>query len=164
MSRFDLQGGVGIMGFISPMDTQDTYAVIDPIYGIDGLRNVATINDLDDITEERRRSGMIVGVEDGSTYYKLNPSPWTYTLSDWSEISFANIIFVDKEIPSGLVNGINTVFTLSNIPIINSEHIYLNGLLQESGVTNDYTISGNTITFVLPPLPNMKIICSYRRN
>lgn len=164
MSRFDLQGGVGIMGFISPMDTLDTYAVIDPIYGIDGLRNVDTTNDLDNITEERRRAGMIVGVYSGSTYYKLNPEPWTYTLSDWSEISFANIIFVDKEIPSGDVNGINTVFTLSNTPILNSEHIYLNGLLQEPGLSNDYTISGTTITFVLPPLPGMKIICSYRRD
>ena len=35
-------GGVKITGFISPTDTNDTYAVIDPIYGIDGLRNEIT--------------------------------------------------------------------------------------------------------------------------
>jgi hypothetical protein len=28
------------MGFISQMDTNDTYAVIDQIYGVDGLRNL----------------------------------------------------------------------------------------------------------------------------
>ena len=43
---FDLIGGVGIMGFISPMNTEDTYPVIDPIFGVDGLRNVDTIEDL----------------------------------------------------------------------------------------------------------------------
>ena len=43
MSDFNLRGGVGVMGYLSPMDTRDTYPVIDPIYGIDGLRNVDTI-------------------------------------------------------------------------------------------------------------------------
>jgi len=47
MSEFSLVGGIGIMGFISPMDTEDTYAVIDPTYGIDGLRNVDSLEDLD---------------------------------------------------------------------------------------------------------------------
>ena len=55
MSKFELYGGVGIMGFISPMDTNDTYAVIDPMYGIDGLRNVESITDLNTIPFERRR-------------------------------------------------------------------------------------------------------------
>ena len=46
MSNFELIGGIGIMGFISPMNTEDTYAVIDPIYGVDGLRNVSAVEDL----------------------------------------------------------------------------------------------------------------------
>ena len=65
MSEFELVGGIGIMGFISPMDTEDTYAVIDPIYGIDGLRNVDTVEELNSISFERRRAGMIVGVNGG---------------------------------------------------------------------------------------------------
>jgi hypothetical protein len=32
----------------------------------------------------RRRAGMVVGVNGGSTYYKLNPEPWNYTITDWS--------------------------------------------------------------------------------
>ena len=36
MSDFSLVGGIGIMGFLSPMNTNDTYAVIDPLYGVDG--------------------------------------------------------------------------------------------------------------------------------
>ena len=46
MADFSSVGGVGIMGFISPMDTRDTYAVIDPLYGIDGIRNVGSVEDL----------------------------------------------------------------------------------------------------------------------
>jgi hypothetical protein len=71
MSSFELIGGIGVMGFLSPMDTEDTYAVVDPLYGIDGLRNVNTINELNEIPEERRRAGMIVGINGGETYYKL---------------------------------------------------------------------------------------------
>jgi len=32
----------------------------------------------------RRRAGMVVGVSGGTSYYKLNPEPWSYTLTDWS--------------------------------------------------------------------------------
>ena len=42
MGDFSLMGGVGIMGVLTPMDTRDDYAVTDPVYGVDGLRNVAS--------------------------------------------------------------------------------------------------------------------------
>ena len=86
MTDFSKVGGVGIMGFISPMDTLDTYAVIDPIYGIDGLRNIDTLNELNDISLERRRAGMIVGVEGGNRYFKLRDILWTFQLTDWEEL------------------------------------------------------------------------------
>jgi hypothetical protein len=66
---------------------------------------------------------------------------------------------VNKEIPTGNIDGFNTVFTISNDIILDSEHIYLNGLLQDNG--DDYTINGNIITFDLAPLPGSKIRCSY---
>lgn len=84
MGSFSLSGGVEVFGFISPSDTTDTYPVIDPLYGIDGLRNVNTLTDLNNIPTLRRRAGMVVGVSGGTTYYKLNSPPWTNTLSDWS--------------------------------------------------------------------------------
>jgi hypothetical protein len=52
MSSFSLSGGVEVLGFISPTDTNDTYPVIDPLYGIDGLRNV---NSLSDFNNTKRR-------------------------------------------------------------------------------------------------------------
>ena len=169
---FDLIGGVGIMGFISPMNTEDTYPVIDPLFGVDGLRNVNTIEDLNLISYDRRRGGMIVGVEGGSKYYRLKNIDWIGDISDWEQIAFllvnggqSSIRFIDKEIPSGVVDGDNDIFILDNIPSENSEHIFLNGLLQKKnkdGIKYDYDIIGDEIHFELPPLPSMEIVCSYR--
>lgn len=73
---------------------------------------------------------------------------------------------VSKEVPAGVVDGENKTFSLLRTPIENSEHLYLNGLLLESGLGNDYVIVNGIITFNQPPhkSPNHsdKILCSYR--
>ena len=51
--------------------------------------------------------------------------------------------------PTGPVNGVNTTFTLPDTPTAGSEHVYVNGLLQEETV--DYTITGNVLEFTDPP-------------
>ena len=71
--------------------------------------------------------------------------------------------FVDKEIPTGLINSVNTLFVLANTPTLGTEHVYLNGVLQESGAGNDYTISGANITFLSVPLTGEKIRVTYRK-
>ena len=161
MSDFSLMGGVGIMGVLTPMDTRDTYAVVDPVYGIDGLRNVPTINDLHNVPPTRRRPGMIVGINGGETYYKLKKVNWSYDLTDWEELTL-KINHIDREIPSGIVDGVNKLFILTETPNLQSEHLFLNGLLQDPGETEDYVISGNTITFIDSPMEGSKIRCSYR--
>jgi hypothetical protein len=85
--------------------------------------------------------------------------------ADWSTFNnkLGSSNFIDKEIPTGLINGTNTTFTLANTPIVGSEHIYRNGLLQESGAGNDYTISGATITYLTAPLTGDKLRITYRR-
>jgi len=156
MSEFGLVGGIGIMGFISPMDTEDTYAVIDPLYGIDGLRNVETIEELNSVSFERRRPGMIVGVGGGGSYYKLkNLNDWSFDITDWDELDLTKVTHIDKETPEGIIDGVNATFLLNNNPIPGSEHIYLNGLLQDEA--DDYTINYNIITFNESPLIGMKI-------
>jgi hypothetical protein len=161
MSDFNLMGGVGIMGVLTPMDTRDTYAVVDPVYGIDGLRNVLSISDLHNVPPTRRRSGMIVGVNGGESYYKLKNVNWSYDLTDWEELTL-KINHIDREIPSGIVDGVNKLFILTETPNLQSEHLFLNGLLQDPGETEDYVISGNTITFIDSPMEGSKIRCSYR--
>lgn len=83
MMSFSLSGGVEVYGFIAPTDITDEYPVIDPLYGVDGFRNVDTLNDLNNIPNLRRRAGMVVGVSGGTQYYKLNPEPWAGTITDW---------------------------------------------------------------------------------
>lgn len=73
----------------------------------------------------------------------------------------ANII--TRETPSGSVNGSNTAFTLANTPVAGTEQVFLNGLLQEPGAGNDYTISGGTITYLTAPVTGDRLRVSYRK-
>lgn len=68
---------------------------------------------------------------------------------------------VTRETPSGSVNGSNTAFTLANTPIAGTEQVFLNGLLQEPGAGNDYTISGAAITYLTAPVAGDKIRVTY---
>lgn len=92
----------------------------------------------------------------------LNTTSITWT-NPITSGGYTSANFVDKEIPSGSINSSNTTFTLANTPTAGSEHVYLNGVLQESGSGNDYTISGATITFLTAPLTGEKIRVSYRK-
>lgn len=70
---------------------------------------------------------------------------------------------VTRETPTGSVNGANTTFTLANTPTAGSEEVYLNGLLQEPGAGNDYTIATNTITMLAAPLTGDRLRVNYRK-
>ena len=89
------------------------------------------------------------------------------TAITWQQIpttaGLSNTNFVDKEIPSGAINGSNTAYTLANTPVAGSEHVYLNGMLIESGAGNDYTISGANITLLSAPLTGEKLRVTYRK-
>jgi hypothetical protein len=83
--------GIKLTGLVTTMGPNDTYPVIDSLLGIDGLRCVSSLNEMYDIPLERRRGGMLVGVQDigaeDTTYYKLKPGvTWslgTLSLTDW---------------------------------------------------------------------------------
>lgn len=66
-----------------------------------------------------------------------------------------------KEKPIGLIDGVNTIFTLQSEPDLNSEHVFLNGILLDPGLDEDYIISGKTITFNYPLIIGFKLVCSY---
>jgi hypothetical protein len=117
--------------------------------------------------------GALFAVEEGSTYADtiwfctanqggtLGSTSVTFQQVNGSGLTSSN--FVDKEVPSGSINGSNTSFSLANTPVAGSEHVYLNGVLQESGSGNDYTISGATITMLTAPLSGEKLRVSYRK-
>lgn len=86
MSDFKDQGGVTQTGITTPTDTNDTYPVTDPSYSIGGFRNVSGgAAGLDSIPILRRRAGMVVGIDDGATYYKLKSegAGWSFDITDW---------------------------------------------------------------------------------
>lgn len=69
--------------------------------------------------------------------------------------------YVVREAPSGAINGSNTSFTLANTPISGTEQVFLNGILQEPGAGNDYTISGSSITYLTAPATGDRIRVTY---
>lgn len=71
--------------------------------------------------------------------------------------------FIVRETPSGTINGSNTTFGLASSPYAGGEMLYLNGLLQEPGAGNDYTISGQTITFLTAPATGDRLRAIYVR-
>ena len=80
-------------------------------------------------------------------------------------IESTNLInFVSNEIPSGTINGINAVFTLAHAPNGGSDAVYRNGIRQTRGATEDYQLSGSTITFNAGNLPLLgnKLRVDYR--
>lgn len=133
-------GGVQVTGFISPTDSSDTYAVIDPIYGVDGLRSVSGTTERNYITTERRREGMLVYVQSDGKYYKLLSSPWNGTDSDWIEFS------VGSSFTGGTISEA-TIFTggLSATTISASTYLGLPVDVRVTGGT--YTSSTGTATF-----------------
>lgn len=72
-----------------------------------------------------------------------------------------NIHFIDSETPTGTVNGVNTDFTTTNIPSPTSSlKVFVNG--QRMKLTEDYTFSGNTISFLTAPPTGSILTCDYR--
>jgi hypothetical protein len=142
MMSFYLSGGVEVLGFISPTEPTDEYPVIDPLYGIDGFRNVNTLSDLNSIPNLRRRAGMVVGVSGGAQYYKLNPSPWNGSITDWSIFNSGS--GGGETFTGGTVTG-DTIFTQGVTATTFSAATYL-GLPLDVYVTGG-TYSNGILTF-----------------
>jgi hypothetical protein len=66
---------------------------------------------------------------------------------------------VYNEEPVGELNGENKIFILKSSPIEGSEKVYVNGLLQRSGI--DYQIINNIIYLEYSLENDERIICSY---
>jgi hypothetical protein len=109
-------------------------------------------------------TGLIVSV-DGTTVeinanaLRVKPSSIGDTQLSATYQKQANI--VTRETPTGSVNGSNTTFTLAATPVAGSERVFLNGLLQEPGAGNDYTISAATITYLTAPATGDRLRVNY---
>lgn len=84
------------------------------------------------------------------------PLPGDIIRVNYQDISIPSTnSFVTREIPAGAIDGINTVFTLSNPAIVlGSEQVFLNGILQDD-VAGDYNFVGpNQVDFVPSGAPS----------
>jgi hypothetical protein len=88
-------------------------------------------------------------------YLKWNASQSKF---EWATVDTATAV---QETPTGDINGSNTAYTITSSPVANTLAVYLNGLYQEEGAGNDYTLSGLTITFVEAPETNDILLVQY---
>jgi hypothetical protein len=138
--------------YITPMDV-GAYSVFNNLFQLNNLPS------------ERRKPGMLAYILETNDFFVLKTSNWEFTINDWQPLSIEHRdekLFYDRETPNGLTDGMNTEFSLFQEPKVGSEHVYLNGLLQDSGELYDYTINDNLITFNEPPFLGSKVRCSYR--
>lgn len=68
--------------------------------------------------------------------------------------------YIDDETPSGAINGVNTEFIITKLPQTGSLKVYVNG--SRMRVTEDYTFSGKTITFLIAPPSGSIILVDFR--
>ncbi len=68
---------IPVSGLISPIYESDKYPVIDPRFGVDGLRSLNSLQEMYNIPLEKRRGGMVVAIPNTSSnnaaYYTLKP-------------------------------------------------------------------------------------------
>lgn len=83
-------------------------------------------------------------------------------LETYEVVSIVNntIKFADDETPTGDIDGVNTDFVLANTPKDGSVKVYVNG--SRMRITEDYTISDKTISFLIPPPSGSIILTDYR--
>lgn len=67
---------------------------------------------------------------------------------------------VSGETPSGVIDGVNTSFTLANTSEPDTFSVFLNGIKLQ--VTNDYTLSGVDLDLVSPPGVGDLLTCNYQ--
>lgn len=76
-----------------------------------------------------------------------NPTTDAITLSATG--AAGTLVTVTNEVPTGTINGSNTVFTISNETANNEICATLSGIKQKE--TTDYSLSGTTLTFIVAP-------------
>lgn len=85
------------------------------------------------------------------------------TSGDYADLSNAPTVYTPvKEVLTSLVDGTETEFVLADTPNASAYvQVFLNGLLQSEGASEDYTISGSTVTFNTAPEAGWKLVVFY---
>ena len=107
----------------------------------------------------RTISGRVFAVPDSSIIIDLSKTP-----PEVRAVGSGVSSFIDNQVPSGNVDGVNKSFSLSTVPSLggagSSLHLHRNGILQKAGT--DFNLNGNIITFINAPLTGDMLLASYR--
>jgi hypothetical protein len=140
-----IPGSIPVTGFIGPTDSNDTYAVTDAIYGIDGFRSVSAITARNAITTERRREGMLVYTQADQNVWQLLPEPWSGTNADWK-------LFISSAATASLTA--TTGFLSLSGGTVSGDTIFTQGLSANTFTANSiYSLSGIVIGTLAPIFP-----------
>lgn len=118
-----------------PLELDNAYAIRNKLEKLEGKEKlrISAIAELEDILEELKKQ-----------------KPRVFGGGGFSKIALDSHI-VDPYTPTGTINGVNTDFTLNHTPSpATSLKLYRGGQLQS--LTEDFTLSGNTITFLIAPV------------
>jgi len=117
------------------------------------------------LTDDRTSGGIRTQSTIVSTSGSLAPTEGQVLISKSDTHASWGDIIVFNETPIGVKDDSNTDFTLSESPLSeNDMMIFVNGLLQKNGTNFDVTLSGNTLTFTVPPNESDMISATYRPN
>ena len=91
-----------------------------------------------------------------------NPGDCVYVDGTAGPCGSVDSMFVDSEVPSGILDGQNRLFTLLNTPSGLSLQLFRNGLYMKADF--DYVLIGNTVQFVDGAIPQASdtLVASYR--
>lgn len=120
--------------------------------GVIGSSNMSVI---DNYTSENTCDNLDIGTDPLNAD---NPQVYPFSITRGGVTQgFYNI--VTDETPSGTIDGMNVTFYLANTPVAGTLSLYLNGVLQD--VPDEYSITGNEITFVIAPVPESSLVADY---
>lgn len=96
--------------------------------------------------------------EEGDIYFNSTDNQVrVHDGSSWNALS--GFIDMEREVPTGSINGVNDTFTLSFVPLTN-EHIvvFLDGINQND---TEFSVSGTTLTMTTPPANGQSLFVWY---
>ena len=155
---------IPVTGLLSPVSPTDKYPIIDPAFGIDGLRNLSSTQSMYEIPLEKRRAGMVVGVPINNTtnYYKLKPEGGGVTWSvgdvtNWDSFLVSpsasipikyEVVNETIDIPSGYMYLVYGDLTIGATGVVNNfgKVVIINGNLVTASNGQFNTDSGQYIT------------------
>jgi hypothetical protein len=179
---------IPVSGLLSPISSTDNYPIIDPVFGIDGLRNVSSTQSMYNIPLEKRRAGMVVGapINNTTNYYKLKPEgngvTWSVgDVTNWDSFLVSpsasipikyEVINETIDIPSGYMYLIHGNLNIGATGVINNNGrvVIINGDLvtasngQFNGVYTTASFYVQKIVKTFSAIGNMGITVSHNLN